>query len=485
MPSLLSLAGRLARAEARLGPPAPRIADRSRWDWYAPSCPCGLAAGECTLHPRARAGQRPPAGDWRIWLLLGGRAAGKTRSAAELVRHWVESGRARRIGLIAPTAADYRDTMIQGPSGLLAIAPPWDRPRFEPSKRRLTWPNGAIAICLSADQPERSRGLQFDHLWCDELCAWQRPSRMWETVLLCLRLGRQPRAIVTTTPRPIKLLARILADPTTRLSREATFANARHLAPEFISEITAMYEGTRLGQQELFAEVLDTSETVRFPGFTPSRHVLEKAEYVPGLAVKLAIDCGLSRHVGALFFQVRERDGTAPGRIRRILSVFADYYAVDRTSHDNARAILERSHQVCGGRIDRVYLDPASSARSGVGPAARGEFARVLGERITECWPLHRVLEGLDQIEILLGAPPREPDLWIHPRCQFLIDSFKSYRRAESRGEILDAPADPQHPAEEAMDALRGAVRTVFPEGRIDPTGGLRAYNIKTGRINP
>jgi hypothetical protein len=466
---VLTTARDVARAEALFGPESPAIADRSPWEWYARSCPCGLAAGECTLHPRARAGQRPPAGDWRTWLLLGGRAAGKTRSAAELVRHWAESGQARRIGLVAPTAADYRDTMIQGPSGLLAIAPPWDRPKFEPSKRRLTWPNGAIAICLSADQPERARGLQFDRLWCDELCAWQHPSRMWETVLLCLRLGTRPRAVVTTTPRPIKLLGRILDDPTTRVSKEATFANARHLAPEFISEIAAMYEGTRLGQQELFAEVLDTSETVRFPGFSPARHVLEKAEYVPGLPVRLAIDCGLSRHVGALFFQVRERDGAAPGSVRRIVSVFADYYAVDKTSSDNARAILARSYEVCGGRIDRVYLDPASTARSGIGPAARGEFARVLGERVTECWPNHRVLEGLDQIEILLGAPPREPDLWIHPRCTFLVRSFQTYRRAESKGEVLDAPADPQHPAEEAIDALRGAVRSVFPEGRIEP----------------
>ena len=221
------------------------------------------------------------------------------------------------------------------------------------------------------------------------------------------------------------------------------------------------------------------------PRLRAARHVVEKAEYVPGLPVRLAIDCGLSRHVGALFFQVRERDGATPGSVRRIISVFADYYAVDKTSSDNARAILDRSYPVCGGRIDRVYLDPASTARSGIGPAARGEFARVLGERVTDCWPVHRVLEGLDQVEILLGAPPREPDLWIHPRCKFLIESFKTYRRAESKGEILDAPADPQHPAEEAMDALRGAVRTVFPEGRMEPTAGMRVFNLKTGRLNP
>jgi hypothetical protein len=482
MPSLLTTARRIARAEKALGPASPAIADRSPWDWFGDGCPCGLPAGECPTHHRARAAQRPPAGDWRTWLLLGGRAAGKTRTAAELVRHWAESGQARRIGLVAPTAADYRDTMIQGPSGILSIAPPWNRPKYEPSKRRLTWPNGAIAICLSADQPERARGLQFDRLWCDELCAWQYPSRMWEIVLLCLRLGQQPRAVVTTTPKPIKLLSRILEDSTTRLSKETTFANARHLAAEFVTEITAMYEGTRLGDQELNAEIVDTSAAARFPSFSEARHVVERAEYVPGRPVRLAIDCGLSRHVGALFFQDRERDGATPNSVRRIISVFGDYYAVDKTSYDNAMAIKELAYQLCGGRIDHVHLDPAATARSGVGPAARGEFARVLGERITECWPVHRVLEGLDQVEILLGAPPREPDLWIHPRCRFLIDSFRTYRRAERQGEVLDMPADPQHPAEEAIDALRGAVRTIFPEGRIDP-GRFPILEYQTGRL--
>jgi hypothetical protein len=123
-----------------------------------------------------------------------------------------------------------------------------------------------------------------------------------------------------------------LCTPTTRLSKETTFANTRRLAPEFVSEIAAMYEGTRLGDHELNAESLDTSVAVRFPGFDAKRHVIDRAEYVPGLPVRLAIDCGLSRHVGALFFQVRERNGTTPGAIRRIISVFADYYAVDKTN---------------------------------------------------------------------------------------------------------------------------------------------------------
>jgi hypothetical protein len=399
-----------------------------------------------------------------VFLLLGGRGAGKTRTAAELVRRWVETGQARRIGLIGATAADVRDTMIQGPSGILSISPPWSRPRFEPSKRRLSWPNGAIALCLSSEEPERARGLQFDRLWADELCAWSYPQRTWDLVLLALRVGSRPQAVVTTTPKPIALLRRLLEEPTTRLSRETTFANAAHLAPEFLSQITAMYAGSRLGRQELLAEIVETSEAIRFPMFDPARHVTARAEFIPGLPVKVAIDCGLSRHVGALWFQVRERDAH-----RRILSVFADYYAVDKTSEFHAKAILARSQELCQGRLGAVYLDPASTARSGVGPAARGEFARVLGERITTTWPAHRVLEGLDQVEILLGGPEREPDLIIHPRCRFSIESLQTYRRQERRGEILDLPEDPQHPAEEAIDSLRGAVRVVYPEGRVEP----------------
>jgi phage terminase large subunit-like protein len=123
-------------------------------------------------HVWARASQLPPAGEWRVWLLLAGRGFGKTRSGAEWVRGLAESGAARRIALVAPTARDARLVMVEGESGLLAIAPDDDRPVFEPSKRLLTWPNGAIATLFSADEPDRLRGPQFDAAWCDELAAW-------------------------------------------------------------------------------------------------------------------------------------------------------------------------------------------------------------------------------------------------------------------------------------------------------------------------
>src|SRR5262249_12994404 len=220
-------------------------------------------------------------------------------------------------------------------------------------------------------------------------CGWRYPERMWSLSLLGLRVGSRPQAVVTTTPKPIAILRRLLEEPTTRLSREATFANAAHLAPEFLTQITALYAGSRLGRQELHAEVVEPSEAIRFPLFAPAWHVTPRAEFVWGLPVRVAIDCGLSRHVGALWFQVRERDAH-----RRILSVFADYYAVDKTSEFHAQAILARSQELCQGRLEAVYLDPASTARSGVGPAARGEFARGLGGRVPATWPSHRVADG-------------------------------------------------------------------------------------------
>ena len=145
---------------------AVRRLDASPWDWYAPGCPCGRPAGECRKHPRARANQRPPEGDWRTWLLLMGRGAGKTRAAAEWVRRRIESGAAGRIALVGATAADVRDTMVDGQSGLLAISPPWFRPRYEPTRRRLTWPNGARATTFTADEPDRLRGPEHDGAWC-------------------------------------------------------------------------------------------------------------------------------------------------------------------------------------------------------------------------------------------------------------------------------------------------------------------------------
>src|SRR6185437_3054620 len=219
----------------------------------------------------ARPSQLPPEGDWRIWLLLAGRGFGKTRSGAEWVRVQAESGAARRIALVAPTARDARLVMVEGESGLLAIAPDDRRPVFEPSKRQLTWPNGAIATLFSADEPDRLRGPQFDAAWCDELAAWRYPAA-WDMLMMALRLGTNPRVVVTTTPKPVKLIRLLLASPDCVATRGGTRDNAGNLAPGFLAAILKQYEGTRLGRQELDAELLED-----MPGALWSRDAIERA----------------------------------------------------------------------------------------------------------------------------------------------------------------------------------------------------------------
>jgi Terminase large subunit, T4likevirus-type, N-terminal len=445
--------------------------DASPWDWYAEGCPCGRPAGECREHPRARANQRPPDGDWRTWLMLMGRGAGKTRAAAEWVRRRVESGAARRLALVGATAADVRDTMVDGESGILAISPPWFMPRYEPTKRRLTWPNGARATTFSADEPDRLRGPQFETAWCDEVAAWRYPQAM-DNLLFGLRLGGDPRLCVTTTPKPVRLVVDLINDPTTAVIRGTTYENRAHLATSFFDRIVTKFEGTRLGQQELMAEVLEVADGVWFHRFEPEKHVSEAAEYDPRFPVHLAIDCGVSRHVAAVWFQVRGMDP-----LQRRVTVFDEFHAEGLYSEAAAKAIWRRGQGLCMGRADTVRLDPASSARTGIGPAAYGEFERVFGRQSLARWPDHRVTDGLDQLEVLLD----KGFLLIHPRCAKLKAAFQNYvRRRTGRGDWLDEPADPQHPHEDLMDALRGGVRDRFPEGRIEQPG-LRT--VPAGRV--
>ncbi len=198
----------------------------------------------------------PPEGKWTVWLVMAGRGFGKSRIGAEWVRGLVEMGKAKRIALVGETAADARDVMVEGESGLLSIYPPGKRPRYESSKRRLTWSNGAIATTYSAEEPDQLRGPQHDGAWCDEIAKWRYPDA-WDQLMFGLRLGDDPRCVATTTPRPVKLIKELLADPSTVVTRGSTYENLANLAPSFAQKIIRKYEGTRLGRQELNAEVLE------------------------------------------------------------------------------------------------------------------------------------------------------------------------------------------------------------------------------------
>jgi phage terminase large subunit-like protein len=202
-----------------------------------------------------RAKQMRPRGRWQIWVLLAGRGFGKTRAGAEWVRLMVEGEGVERIALVAPTQADARNVMVEGESGILAVSHKLFRPLYEPSKRRLVWPNGARATLYSADEPDRLRGPQHEAAWCDEVGAW-RYDEAWTNLLLGLRLGPHPRCIVTTTPRTTRLMRGLVSDATVPVDRGATRENA-FLPPSFLNEMDRQFKGTRLGRQELEAELLE------------------------------------------------------------------------------------------------------------------------------------------------------------------------------------------------------------------------------------
>ena len=207
---------------------------------------------------RARPNQLPPPGDWwLVWLILAGRGWGKTLTGAEWVCFKIRHG-CSRIAIVGATAADCRDVMVEGQSGILSVGLKADRPVYSPSNRRLTWPNGAIGTLYSADEPDRLRGPQHDAAWCDEMAAWSY-LESWDQLMLGLRLGQRPQCIVTTTPRPIKLIRNLVEreGKDVVVTRGSTFENSANLAQSFLNEITVRYEGTRLGRQELQAEILD------------------------------------------------------------------------------------------------------------------------------------------------------------------------------------------------------------------------------------
>ncbi len=206
-------------------------------------------------------------------MMLGGRGAGKTRAGAEWVRGRVESAQhgARRIALVGETYGAARAVMVEGPSGLLAISPPDWRPKFFPSRNLLIWPNGAEATLFSAERPEALRGPQFDAAWCDELAKWRYDEDTWDMLQFGLRLGQHPQQVVTTTPRPTRLVKRLLGDPACIVTRAATMDNQANLAPGFIEHVVGRYVGTQLGRQELDGDVIDDT-----PGALWTRDLLDR-----------------------------------------------------------------------------------------------------------------------------------------------------------------------------------------------------------------
>lgn len=242
----------------------------------------------------ARPNQLPPDGDWMIWLILAGRGFGKTRMGAETVKMWVESNAYKRIALISTSVQEARSIMVEGESGLLNLFPSYKKVKYFSSKNYLQFHNGAKAFLYGGDFYEKLRGPQFDAVWIDEFAKFKHYQETWDQILFSLRLGQDPKIIITTTPKPIPLLRNLMHSPQVVITKGSTFENTANLSKRYIEQMKEQYEGTRLGLQELHAELLTseegalwTSELIQYKPFNPS---------TPFQRIIIAIDPATTNH---------------------------------------------------------------------------------------------------------------------------------------------------------------------------------------------
>ncbi|HVV29112.1 MAG TPA: terminase family protein [Rhizomicrobium sp.] len=329
----------------------------------------------------ARDAQLPPAkaangGEWRIWLFLGGRGAGKTRSGAEWIAGEVRAGRMARVGLIGATMRDCRAVMVEGESGLLNVE---DGLIFEPSNNRVLWPGGAVATLLSAEEPDSFRGHQFDGCWGDELCKWRDPQAALDMALMAMRLGENPRMMLTTTPRNIPALTALMAAPDVAVTKSRTADNQANLADGFHDAMQARYGFSTLGRQELDGELIADHD-----GALWKRGWIEKARMrdVPPLErIVVAVDppasnmgdeCGIvvaGRSYSEFYVLADLSAGglTPAGWAARVMTAFADF---------NADAVIAEANQ--GGEMVRSVLQQAdANAPIRLVHASRGKITRA------------------------------------------------------------------------------------------------------------
>ncbi len=325
----------------------------------------------------ARKEQWPPQGRWRVWLFLGGRGAGKTRAGAEWITEGISNGEMRRIALIGATYNDVRAVMIEGISGLLGVT---RGATYEPSNRRIVWPGGAVATVLSAEEPDGIRGHQFDAAWADEFCKWSEPQAALDMLRMALRIGERPRLVVTTTPRNIPALKALMEAPGTKVTRGGTRANLANLAPGFVEDLEARYGGTRLGRQELDAEIIADVEGALWKRDWIERGRVKTAPELERVVV--AVDPPASVHGAECGIVVagRARDGTA--------YVLADRSQGGLTAHGWAQrvaAAYEDFHADCivaeanqgGDMVKSLITDARPGAAVRMVHARRGKKTRA------------------------------------------------------------------------------------------------------------
>jgi len=253
----------------------------------------------------ARDNQLPPEGDWNVWFLNCGRGFGKTWTGVQWVREQVKQGK-KRIAAVASTNSDILRVMVKGESGFLSLCWKGDKtykgkemgfPEWSPTKRTLTWANGAQVEFYSAEEPERLRGPQFEAAWCDETASWNKDQETWDMLQFCLRLGKHPRVCVTTTPKSTVLIRKLLKDPKTVITTGSTFDNTNNLADTYLTAVKEQYEGTRLGRQELYAEVLLENEGALWTADMIDNCQITSSELPPLIRKVVAVDPAVSSNV--------------------------------------------------------------------------------------------------------------------------------------------------------------------------------------------
>lgn len=337
---------------------------------------------------RARAAQLAPQGDWAVWLILAGRGFGKTRAGAEWVNRHALMTPGSRIALVGTTLHDAEAVMVRGESGILGTALDGNRPLFLRSKRELHWPNGSMATLFSAGEADSLRGPQFHAAWCDEIAAWSRPDQAWDNLRMCLRLGKRPQVVVTTTPRPTNFLRNLAKMDGVVLTRGSTFDNRLNLPASYLSDMEAGYGGTALGRQELAGELLE-----RVEGALWSRDGLERCRMAPeGELARVVVGVDPPAGPGTCGIIVAGRDA------RGKAYVLSDRSLPDATPDDWAEAVVRAHAQHgadCivvevnqGGRMVEKVLEagghkhlPLKPVRATVGKVARAEPVATLYAR--------------------------------------------------------------------------------------------------------
>lgn len=346
--------------------------------------------------------QLPPEGDWRAWVILGGRGAGKTRAGAEWIRAQVEgnkpldAGKCSRIALVGETFDQARDVMVFGESGILACSPPDRRPQWQATRRRLVWPNGATAQVFSAHDPEGLRGPQFDGAWVDELAKWKRADGAWDMLQFALRLGAHPQVCVTTTPRSVSVLRDLLKAPSTVVTHAATEANSANLAQSFLEEVQRRYAGTRLGRQELEGVLLEDSEGALWSSALLEAHRVEDIPELDRIVVAVdppagskssADECGIvvvgvqtqgpPQSWRAVVLEDASVQGASPSRWAQ-----AVINAKDRWEAERVVAEVNQGGDMVSSVIRQIDpLVPITAVHASRGKAARAEPIAALYEQ--------------------------------------------------------------------------------------------------------